>query len=446
MATNTYVALDKVTVGTATPTITFSNISGSYTDLVIVGNWGQSVDSESCLFRVGNGSIDTGSNYSATEFYGTGSAAGSQKTSNATGARITFASGGGSAVTSNFQLNLMNYANTTTNKTFITRTNVPSSTYPGTSLFSSFWRSTAAINTVQLYLTGGNFLVGSTFSLYGIAAQPVATAKATGGTITYAVDGYTYHTFTSSGTFTPSQALSCDVLVVAGGGGGSSDDGGGGGAGGLLGFASQALTATGYTVTIGAGGAGGNATQASQGGNSQFGALTASVGGGWGSTTVSPAGTGGSGGGGGRGGGSIGGSATSGQGYAGGNGITNSGTGGGGGAGGAGASATSLLGAAGGVGSSAYSTWGLATNTGQNVSGTVYYAGGGAGGSNGSGTYPSGGFGGGGAGGPYTNPGNGVAGTANTGGGGGGGGGGYGVTTNGKAGGSGIVIIRYASV
>ena len=170
MATNTYVALDETTVVTAVPSITFTGISGAYTDLVIVGNWGQSVDTQPCLFRVGNGSIDSGFNYSATELWGSGTTAGSQRTSNANGARITYSTGGGSAVTSNFQLHLMNYANTTTNKTFITRNNVPSSSYPGTSAFVSLWRSTAAINTVQFYLPGDNFLVDSTFSLYGIKA------------------------------------------------------------------------------------------------------------------------------------------------------------------------------------------------------------------------------------------------------------------------------------
>jgi hypothetical protein len=45
---------------------------------------------------------------------------------------------------------------------------------------------------------------------------------------------YWYHTFVSSGTFTPQKAISCDYLVVAGGGGGGQDDNGaGGGAGGL---------------------------------------------------------------------------------------------------------------------------------------------------------------------------------------------------------------------
>jgi hypothetical protein len=54
-------------------------------------------------------------------------------------------------------------------------------------------------------------------NLYGIKAQVTpGTAKATGGTITYDQSGNVIHTFTSSGTFTPSEALSCDYLVVAG--------------------------------------------------------------------------------------------------------------------------------------------------------------------------------------------------------------------------------------
>ena len=41
---------------------------------------------------------------------------------------------------------------------------------------------------------------------------------ATGGTITES-GGYTIHTFTSSGTFTPNSTGSVDYLIVAGGGG-----------------------------------------------------------------------------------------------------------------------------------------------------------------------------------------------------------------------------------
>jgi hypothetical protein len=62
------------------PSITFTGISQAYTDLVIVGNWGQSVDGENCLFRVGNGSVDTASNYSATALAGDGTTASSGRT------------------------------------------------------------------------------------------------------------------------------------------------------------------------------------------------------------------------------------------------------------------------------------------------------------------------------------------------------------------------------
>ena len=53
-------------------------------------------------------------------------------------------------------------------------------------------------------------------------ASNISSLAATGGTIT--IDGnYKVHTFTSSGTFTPSITGTVDYLVVAGGGGGSGD-------------------------------------------------------------------------------------------------------------------------------------------------------------------------------------------------------------------------------
>jgi hypothetical protein len=100
----------------------------------------------------------------------------------------------------------------------------------------------------------------------------------------------------------------------------------------------------------------------------------------------------------------------------------------------------------GGDGTSAYSAWGAATSTGVNESGTYYYAGGGAGaveaqthlyGRN------EGGLGGGGIGAMGYDS-DGTAGTANTGSGGGGGQLYAGNQRAAGAGGSGIVIVRYA--
>ena len=62
----------------------------------------------------------------------------------------------------------MNYANTTTNKTVLLRNN---NTAFGTEAQVGLWRSTSAINTIKLYLDRAEYyVVGSTFTLYGIKA------------------------------------------------------------------------------------------------------------------------------------------------------------------------------------------------------------------------------------------------------------------------------------
>jgi len=114
-------------------------------------------------------------------------------------------------------------------------------------------------------------MIGNAISGF-IGTPAVSAAKATGGTITSDATHW-YHSFTASGTFTPLEALTIDIVVIAGGGGGGVAAGGGGGAGGVLGFASQSVTTTGYTCTVGAGGSSGS-TSASNGNDSKFGSLT----------------------------------------------------------------------------------------------------------------------------------------------------------------------------
>jgi hypothetical protein len=441
MATNTYVALDKVTVGTATPSITFTGINQGYTDLIVVVS---STSTRSLFYRVGNGSVDSGSNYSRTQLIGDGSSASSGRASNENKAYMSLTTSGGVVYQTITQLN--NYSNTTTYKTFLTRYN-DAAVY--TAALVSLWRSTAAINIITITGDGGDIPAGSTFSLYGIAAQPVATAKATGGTIYYGADGYTYHKFTSTGTFTPTVALTADILSVAGGGGGGNYHAGGGGAGGVLAFAAQSLTTTGYTCTVGGGGAGAPGPSATgnsgtQGSTTQFAALTASVGGGYGASNSNTGGTGGSGGGT-KGG--TGGSATSGQGFAGGGftGGNSSGGGGGGGAGGVGVNSNDGAGKDGGPGVNTYTNWGSLTTAlsvvGLGVSGLIA-GGGGGGNSAGTGVAGLGQAGGGNGGLDNTNS---TAASANTGSG-GGGGGGDASNYYGSAGGSGFIIVRYVSI
>jgi len=442
MATNTYVALNKVTVsGTSTNTITFNSISSTYTDLVVVASAGATATGCGISYQV-NG--DTSSIYSVTALRGNGATASSFRQTGNNQVVVSNVSEPPTTGAGTYIINFQNYSNTNTYKTSISRGNAAAA---GVDTFVGLWRSTAAITSITLLISGGNYNSGSTFSLYGIAAQPTPTAKATGGTIVYGADGYTYHTFTSTGTFTPLSSLTADILVVAGGAGGGGTVGGGGGAGGLLGFTNQSLSATGYTCTVGAGGTGSttNTNFGGNGVNSQFGALTAAIGGGGGVGIDGGTGSTGGSGGGGSGLGGTPGNGTSGQGYGGGTGGGQLGAGGGG-AGAIGGSYAQY--GAGGVGSSAYSSWGAATFAGQNVNGTYYFAGGGGGGTNSQAggnantVLNVGGYGGGGRGGTDNGPGV-ATGTANTGGAGGGGRGNG--SYAGASGGSGIIIVRYVS-
>jgi hypothetical protein len=442
---NTYVALATQTLGSAAASVTFSSISSAYTDLVVVMTTKLTSGADGINLQF-NG--DTGTNYSFTYLSGSGSSATSGRFANTSNIKVAFNGYPTTADGHNSIVQVNNYSNATTFKTVLTRDNNANN---GTGAIVGTWRNTAAVTSVVLTAVSSTFTAGSTFSLYGIAASGAGLAKATGGTISYGGDGYIYHTFTSSGTFTPTSSLTADVLVVAGGGGGGGSFAGGGGAGGLLAFTSQSLTATGYTCTVGAGGSGGAAnTNGSTASDSQFGALTLVKGGGGGGNgggSSSNTGlNGGSGGGGGRNAfngpsNAPGGTATSGQGTNGGNYVNGVGSNTGAGGGGssvAGFDATTS-GGAGGNGVTTYSSWGSVTNTGQDVSGTRYYAGGGGGGAfSGNVAAGVGGLGGGAAGGYGVS---GSSGTANTGGGGGGGGGN--TSFLGGAGGSGIVIIRY---
>ena len=87
---------------------------------------------------------------------------------------------------------------------------------------------------------------------YQIAA--VATAKATGGAISF-YGGKTIHTFTGSGTFETTSAIpAAEVVVIGGGGSGGFYRGGGGGAGGVAVATNVPFSSPNpYAVVVGAG-------------------------------------------------------------------------------------------------------------------------------------------------------------------------------------------------
>jgi hypothetical protein len=234
------------------------------------------------------------------------------------------------------------------------------------------------------------------------------TATSSGATVTTS-GNYKTLTYTSTGTFTLTDApagSSVEVLLVAGGGGGGTGYGGGGGAGGYYYNNALTISAGTYPVLIGAGGTNsvGSLAVGTSGSDTSFNSIAAIGGGGGGeynATSVAKASNGGSGGGAG-GSGTLSaniGTGTSGQGnnggVAAGSSVSNAVGGGGGGAGAVGGAASGAIAGSGGVGVLNPIS---GSTTGQLVSSNYYISGGGGGGGFGTAAAGSGGSGGGGAG------------------------------------------------
>jgi hypothetical protein len=305
-----YVLLEKITVGAAgASSVTFSGIPQTgYTDLVLKMSSRQNLAQIYGVLNIRfNGTAGTAYSYKVLE--GSGSAASSTGATSTDSIYGVYSDAGANATAntfSNIEMYIPNYTSSNYKSVSLDQVSENNATAANAILNAGLWSNTSAINSITLSNggSGASFVQYATFYLYGVAklgTTPAISPYATGGD-TIMTDGtYWYHAFVSSGTFTPSLALSCDVLVVAGGGSGGWPYSGGGGGGGVAYTTANSLATTGYTVTIGAGAAGAyNTGNGAQGGNSQFGALTAAVGGGGGvgNDVASPPKNGGSGGGG----------------------------------------------------------------------------------------------------------------------------------------------------
>lgn len=155
---STYTPIATTTLGSTASSVTFSSISGAYTDLRIVYATTASGDAGNYL----RFNSDSGSNYSRTNLYGNGSAAGSDRLTNQTGIYGPFTMS--SAITSN-TIDIMNYSNSTTYKTALVRAGAANNSTLAT---VGLWRNTSAITSILITCDGANFVAGSTFTLYGV--------------------------------------------------------------------------------------------------------------------------------------------------------------------------------------------------------------------------------------------------------------------------------------
>jgi hypothetical protein len=164
-AGSTYTPIATTTLGSAAASYTFSSIPSTYTDLVLIQNpSGTTTNGQDVGLRF-NG--DSGTNYSRTALSGNGTSAVSPRQSNQTYAYLTYNGYPSGSVPMNFISNIQNYSNSTTYKTVLSRSNNAST---GLDANVNLWRNTAAITQIDIYCITGTFGVGSTFTLYGIAA------------------------------------------------------------------------------------------------------------------------------------------------------------------------------------------------------------------------------------------------------------------------------------
>ena len=157
----TYEPIATATGTGSSGTVTFSTISGTYTDLIVV-----------CSTKVTSGGItslgvrfnsDTGNNYSYTHLQGDGSAVGSQRQSNTDQLIWGLTNGGEQTISI---LHIQNYSNATTYKTALGRGNSAGALVRAA---VGLWRNTNAITSVSI-LAAVNFATTSNFTLYGIKA------------------------------------------------------------------------------------------------------------------------------------------------------------------------------------------------------------------------------------------------------------------------------------
>jgi len=210
---NTYVALKTETVAVATPSITFdlTGITG-YTDLVLVIN-GTIASPGNYALRFNS---DTGSNYSDTVLFGNGSTPGSNRRSSQTLGYI----GNGSTVIATNTAHIMNYSNTTTFKTILSRSN---STDQRVESRVVLWRNTNAITSVIVTADGQNMSIGTTLSLYGIASNAVYTPSTIPASLNIGDQIYVPYTGSATTLSIPA-GVNTMRLELAGACGGGSDN------------------------------------------------------------------------------------------------------------------------------------------------------------------------------------------------------------------------------
>jgi hypothetical protein len=159
----TYDAIKTYTFATNGTTLSWTSIPNTYTDLVLVGYVKNTTGNNYETFITYNG--DTAGHYSQGFVINYNAALQAGQNLNINQLR-PFKSG--NSQWSSNQMNIMDYSATNKFKTSIGRTG--DGTF-ATMLINGMWRSTSAINRIDITAeSGSSFVAGTKFDLYGIAS------------------------------------------------------------------------------------------------------------------------------------------------------------------------------------------------------------------------------------------------------------------------------------
>jgi hypothetical protein len=156
-----------ITLVSAAASVTFSGIPQTYTDLVVVAQFGGATAGATLRVRFND---DSGSNYSYTQVNGDGSVAGSGRVSSGTSGGLGLTSQGSTTTLESMVVaHICSYANTNVFKSSLGAGAVPAR---AVDRVVSLWRSTSAITSITMSLGVSfpthNLVAGSTFDLYGL--------------------------------------------------------------------------------------------------------------------------------------------------------------------------------------------------------------------------------------------------------------------------------------
>ena len=163
--TATYSLIASTTGTGSSNTISFTSIPATFTDLVFVFEGAATSGGTASLDIIFN-NVTSGNLYSNTRVQGNGTTASSSRNTSGNTGTTGYISSSNRSMSI---INIMDYANTSTYKTAITRTMTMDASDGRVGAYVNLFQSTSAINRVDLSATA-NFATTSVFKLYGIQA------------------------------------------------------------------------------------------------------------------------------------------------------------------------------------------------------------------------------------------------------------------------------------